>query len=369
MAGSANEPLAILRLLLKVSETSASYNQFSLPLSADHEITLCTYFRSAISVPDEIRLFQGDNSLVGFYRVLSRALNARRYDIIHVHSPHLGLFLLLASISASAKLLPSTVYTFHNSYQNYRLRNRLMLYPIFAAFGRVVCCSKSSFSSLPRILRWLARGKIRTVQNGVDINRVDQVVGGNEDSVEDDPFTIVTVGRLIGIKQPAFVMDAFTKGIDRSSRLIFIGEGHLMPELANEAKTLGSKSEVILTGLITRNETYGYLAKANLFISASMGEGLPLAVLEAMACRCPVILSDIPPHREIANGTEFIPLIQPNDTNGFAKEIRRFQSMSISERAMIGIQCRQHVEKHFGLATMHGGYAEVYSDLLNGVHR
>lgn len=119
-----------------------------------------------------------------------------------------------------------------------------------------------------------------------------------------------------------------------------------------------------LTGLIPREGVYKRLLEADLFVTASRGEGLPIAVLEAMACRLPVILSDIPPHREIAEGVDFIPLIECDDVNGFAREIERFRRMPALERVETGAKCRKHVEEHFPLAKMHRGYAETYEELV-----
>lgn len=82
-----------------------------------------------------------------------------------------------------------------------------------------------------------------------------------------------------------------------------------------------------------------------------------------MACRRPVLLSDIPPHREIAEGVDFIPLIKPHDVAGFAQEINKFGKMSGSERAAIGQECRRLVEEHYGLPAMHARYAEVYAQI------
>jgi glycosyltransferase involved in cell wall biosynthesis len=85
--------------------------------------------------------------------------------------------------------------------------------------------------------------------------------------------------------------------------------------------------------------------------------------MEAMACGRPVVLSDIPPHREIAEGVDFIPLIRPDDVAGFAREIKRFKEMSVPERTMIGQKCRKLIEERFSLPIMHAGYKKVYAKI------
>ncbi|MGI9629088.1 MAG: glycosyltransferase, partial [Longimicrobiales bacterium] len=122
---------------------------------------------------------------------------------------------------------------------------------------------------------------------------------------------------------------------------------------------------VTLTGELSREGVYRFLHReADVYVSASHGEGMPMAPLEAMATGCPVILSDIPPHREIAEGTDFIPLVAVDDAEGFAREIETFQAMSAGERRAIGAQCRRVVEERFSLQHMHDGYDHVYYDVL-----
>ena len=360
----ARRPLTILRLSLEIGEQSAPYNQFSLALCDQQNITICTYFRSSFSVPEEITLIEGNDTLKGFFRVLKAALDRKEYDIIHVHSPHLGLFFLVASVFLSRKLIRSTVYTVHNSYQSYKMRNRLMLIPVVAFFRRVVCCSNSSLESFPGFMRWLAGERMCAVQNGVDIDRVDRVVQNGPRMAMQSRFTTVTVGRLIETKRPSSILAAFHRSRNGSSKLLFIGRGHLRDVLLAEIGELGLGKQVEMTGMIPREEVYEHLGNADLFISASGVEGLPIAVLEAMACSCPVILSDIPPHREIAGGVDFIPLVQANDIGGFAEEIGRFQSMSPADRSMLGSRCRELVKERFSLTSMHEGYEKVYSELL-----
>jgi glycosyltransferase involved in cell wall biosynthesis len=84
-----------------------------------------------------------------------------------------------------------------------------------------------------------------------------------------------------------------------------------------------------------------------------------------MACRCPVLLSDIPSHREIARGTDFIPLCPPGDAAAFSRQIRRFLKMAPSERAAIGQKCRRLVEDRFQISRMLDAYENLYRDLLD----
>jgi glycosyltransferase involved in cell wall biosynthesis len=329
-------------------------------------IAICSYFKSEIARPAEIALFDGDNSVGGFFRALKAASKDADYDVIHVHSPYTGVFVLAGLVTNGLyrKLMPSAVYTVQNSYQNYKFSNRLMLIPILACYPTIVFCSNACRESMPFFLRWFARNKAHVVQNAVDIGRVDRAMASASNNNGDAQFTIASVGRLTGIKNPFCLLKAFEQSNEGSSKLVFIGEGDLRARLTAETQKLGLEQQVELTGLVGRDQVFEYLAAADIFVSVSRGEGLPVAVLEAMACRRPVILSDIPPHREITNGTSFIPLIPPNDVAGFAREIAHFKQMPASKRADIGERCRKLVEDRFDLASMHKAYEEVYAQVV-----
>jgi len=356
-------PLRILHLILALKPTNGQYNEHCLPLLHQREISICTYFKSEITPPPEIALFDGDSTLKGFFRALRAALGERKYDVIHVHTPHAGVLLLtgLFMFGQYKKLKSSTVHTIQNSFPNFKLRNKLLHIPSFPLFQRLVFCSHASYESFPALLRWMGRNRMHVVQNAVDIDRIDLIVP-DELAPRTDQFTIATVG-LINMKNPFIVLEAFRQSVRKSSRLVFIGAGNLRPSLAQEVHKSDLQQQVEMTGLIERDDVFDYFLKADLFVSASWGEGLPVAVLEAMACRRPVLLSDIPPHREIAEGVDFIPLIRPGDVAGFAREIKKFREMPPSERVAIGQECRKLVEERYALPAMHAGYAEVYAQI------
>jgi glycosyltransferase involved in cell wall biosynthesis len=121
--------------------------------------------------------------------------------------------------------------------------------------------------------------------------------------------------------------------------------------------------QIELTGLLPRDEVFRRCAEADVFVSASHGEGLPVAVLEAMAARCPVILSDIPPHREIADGSDLVSFVRPGDVEGFAEELRRIRSLGVVQRRALGEQGRAHVSARFSLQGMRSETDAVYSEV------
>ncbi len=282
--------------------------------------------------------------------------------MIHAHAARAGVLFLLFSLFRPRDLARS-VYTVQNSYRNYHLGNRLLLIPIFAAYRRVVTCSEAVRDSLPGWLRWLGGSRIHVVQNAVHVERVTRAVQRRRTRADGETFVVACVGRVIEIKNPFTVLDGFARAAEPDWRLRFIGDGAGRPDVLAEAASRGVGEQVGVTGLIPRDSVFEAVAAADLFVSASRGEGLPVAVLEAMVCGCPVSLSDIAPHREVVGDAPFVPLVETEHAQGFAREMRRFRSMSVAERADIGARCRRHVEERFGLPVMHAAYERIYDEV------
>ncbi len=358
-----DDGLAILHLDNAINQTTPVYNEHCLPLIGERQLAICTYFGAKIATVKEIATFNGDGTVTGFFRALKAALAYRDYDIIHAQSPQVALLFSFRRMTGLRKGTASTVCTIHNCYQSFRPRNKFLLLFSFALFERVVCCGKASFNSFPKLYRWLAGDRLTYVQNGLDLARVDHAPERPQADPKPSDFTIVSACRFVKIKNLPATIAAFKLGHNSTSRLILVGDGPMSEQLTKQIEADGLAEHVTMTGLLPRNQVYEHFQRSDLFVSSSRGEGLPVAVLEAMACRCPVLLSDIAPHREIAEGVDFIPLVPADDAAGFAREIARFRDMPASRRAAIGEQCRKLVEERFSLSRMHAGYESVYREL------
>lgn len=351
-------PNSILHILVTLTPTNGQYHEHCLPLARERRITICALRSSSLVPPPEITLLEGDGTVRGCLRALRHALDRDRYEVVHAHAPVSGAALLAANLLYRRSMAHS-VFTMQNSFANYRLRNRLLLVPIFAAFPALVVCSEAVRASLPALLRRIGGSKITVVPNAVDLERIDRALDGAADG-RDDGFTVVSLGRLVDIKNPLTLLAAFERSRADGDRLVVVGDGPLRPGLETAAAAVGPPGAVAFTGLLGRDDVYRHVAAADLCVSTSYGEGMPVAVLEAMACGRPVLLSDIPPHREIARGTDVIPLVPADDVDGFAAQIRRFRALAPAERDEIGKACRRLVEDKYGIPAMHSALNEVY---------
>ncbi|MCF6439066.1 glycosyltransferase [Pseudoalteromonas luteoviolacea] len=138
-----------------------------------------------------------------------------------------------------------------------------------------------------------------TIQNGVDTDRFKKLSGQTRDQVrhqlgiQTSDKVFISSGPLINRKNPELLVKAFLKR-SAHEHLVLIGDGELRTKLLQLAD---GRANIHLLGAV--DDVNMYLNCADYYISASSAEGLPNAVIEAMACGLPSVLSQIEPHEEV----------------------------------------------------------------------
>lgn len=219
-------------------------------------------------------------------------------DMIHTHG-------LRADILAANNLqIYKRITTIHNyPLADYPMKYGKIMGTItatrhFRAFRKIdlpVACSKT-------IQKMVKKHRINSqvVQNGVDesiYNRPtlsERLQLREKLDLPQESKIFIVVGAMIPRKQPEMVIRGFLESQAKAKgMLLIVGDGTLM----DECKAIAKEFSVRFTGQI--NDVVSYLKAADYFISASLAEGLPYSVIEALACGLQVCLSDIEPHREI----------------------------------------------------------------------
>lgn len=368
-AGAVPARLRVLHVVVQAGPTNSQWNEHCLPAADQHRITVCSLFPSTVPADSRIKRLEGDGSVRGAMRVLRAALRSDEYDVVHVHAPA-SAALLIGACVLERRRWDDVVFTVHNSWPNLRRRNQALATLALAVFPVGVACSRSAAESMPGLVRRLARRPVEVVTNGVDVDRVDQalradpvLLGDEADTARraSDGITVVTVGRLIPIKDQATLLTAFAASARPQDRLVLVGEGPLRAELEQLAARLGISDRVRMPGLVPRDTVYRMLGDADVYASVSLGEGLPLSVLEALAAGLPAVLSDIPPHQEVAAVTTAAQLVRVGDADALAERIIRLQRMPANERAALGRRGRKAVVDRFSVRAMTQAYRCLYA--------
>lgn len=133
---------------------------------------------------------------------------------------------------------------------------------------------------------------VKTVYNGIDIEdiRTKSNAPPPHEYFQGDFPILVSAGRLAPQKEYKHLLEAFAVVNETvEARLVMVGEGELKDELVRTAQALGVHGK---TAMVGQRESYPYIRHGDVFVSSSLHEGMPNAILEAMALGTPVVSTD-----------------------------------------------------------------------------
>ncbi len=243
---------------------------------------------------------------------LYRTITRGHWDVIHCQGVH-TLVPPLAMLAAWRAKTPFVV-TFHTGGHTSRLRNAIRglqwatLRPLLARATRLIAVSKFEARFFRQRLR-LPGERFATIQNGSHLPQLVARPAAAPKGVDvASPFAqgplIVSVGRLERYKGHHRVIAALprVRAEYPDARLLILGSGPYEAALKRLAVTLGvaDRVEIRMIPPTERQEMAATLAGASLMTLLSDYEAHPIAVMEALALKCPVLVSDTSGFRELA---------------------------------------------------------------------
>jgi glycosyltransferase involved in cell wall biosynthesis len=131
---------------------------------------------------------------------------------------------------------------------------------------------------------------------------------------------VLGVGRLTRQKDFPTLLQAFARvQRDCPSRLVILGDGAERPALERLTRQLGVEHNVSLPGFVSN--PFAFMARAAVFASSSAWEGLPGALIQALACGTPCVASDCPGSREVLGNGRYGSLVPIGDVSALAATI------------------------------------------------
>jgi glycosyltransferase involved in cell wall biosynthesis len=284
-------------------------------------------------------------------RSLYRAFRHSVPDVVHCHNATAAIFAALPARLAGVK---TVIVTRHGLVKPpYQLRRELK----FAIASRwcdwIVGVCEGTRTNL-RAAPFAARDKIIHIYNGAwpaDDHAVPRPKNG---------FTLLDVGRLAPLKDHATLLRAIalTRSHHPEVQLWIVGDGPRGTGLRKLAGELGLNECVTFFG--EQADVSPFMLAADLFVSSSVTEGLPVSLLEAMSVGLPALVTDVGGMGEIARLSGSVTLVPASDPEGMARALCHAiaQRQELPRTGQLASRC---YEEYFRPERMLDEYMSLYS--------
>ncbi len=230
---------------------------------------------------------------------------------------------------------------------------------------KTICVSDAVRWSLVRNYGFPLR-KTMTVHNGVSLSKFTPSSNGGGTirgtlGLRSDEFVLVCAARLSEEKGIEILLQAVHQLLQKSlsCRCIIVGDGYLRDSTLEQIRTLGLTDHVFMEGF--HEDIRPYLRAANAFILTSHREGLPFAVLEAMACGLPCIVTNVGGNAEAVAHKVTGLVVSAGSVDEVAEAIR-YLANHPDERDRMSREARLRACKEFDVEQ---GMTEIKRVILN----
>jgi glycosyltransferase involved in cell wall biosynthesis len=289
---------------------------------------------------------------------LLRAFHRSRPDIVHCHNKTATIRAAAAARLTGARAIVSTRHGMGPL--PFRLRTELKFWITAALLcDRVVAVCEAARRNLTAGARPVAY-KVVTIRNGASPPR------SNDEEIPATPgFTLISVGRLVRAKDYGTLLRAVAvaRAAVPDLSLWIVGSGDEVAALQRLRAHLELESIVRFCG--ERRHVGNWLRAANVFVLSSTSEGLPIAMLEAMAVGLPAIVTEVGALPELVALSGAGTTVPARSVDGLARAIVEFANRR-HELAALGERASNCYRAHFTPDRMASEYLTLYTTCLGG---
>jgi glycosyltransferase involved in cell wall biosynthesis len=238
----------------------------------------------------------------------------------------------------------------------YGVLDRLVL----RRFARVVAVSDAVRERLQR--SGVPTRRIEFIRNGIDTEPF-ALTRKTSNPGNSNPLVVGLVGRLSWEKGIDVFLQAAARVLSEvpHTKFTVVGEGPDRKQLENLIDTLGITASVSLAG--RRDDMPAVYGSFDIMVSSSRQEGLPMAILEGMACGLPLVATSVGEVSSVVRDGETGILLSPGDPEALASAITALLRDS-EKRRRLGSAARHLVESEYSAERMASEYLFVYRDAI-----
>ena len=308
---------------------------------------------------------------VAAVREVAGHLEAGAFHVVHTHSAKAGL---IGRVAARWNRVPAIVHTFHGfPFHPYQSRIRRGGYiSIERALGRItdrfLAVGAAVASDAVRLGIAPAAG-IRAIGSAIDIvpatTPAARAAARRQLGIESSARVVGTVGRLDFQKAPTDMFEAF-KRLERDVHFVWIGSGPLADKLHRLVASAGMSDRFHLLG--ERRDVPALLPALDVFAMASLYEGLPCSVVEAMTCGIPVVATAVNAVPEVVVPGRTGLLVPPRKPDQLGRAIQH-----LLDRPELGSRlaaaARENLGDRFDVDVLGRDLSETYLSALSDQRR
>ncbi|MFV1982140.1 MAG: glycosyltransferase [Thiohalomonadales bacterium] len=268
-------------------------------------------------------------------------------------------------LAASITRVPCIITTVHSTNTWKGTIHRFVDQVLSLITDRVVACSEEVANVLIASFK-ISRKRIEIISNGIDFNRFEAVkltTIREIDSLASDITKMVVIGRLHPAKGHLDLIKAIThiKAGNTKFHVFLVGEGELKDQIITNCIESNINENVTLMG--QRTDIPEILAKTDIFIMPSHWEGLPMALLEAMAMSMPVIATRVGGIPDvIENGVNGFLIDKSDDVELANKMVKLINDKEL--RSAFGNEAKKTVIENYSAKNASEKYELLYQTVL-----
>ena len=366
MIGQFIMPNIELLLSIGYDVTVAANFTFGNTFSNNHAENLWNTLRNKNVEVYNVKFFRNILNIKNIiaYKQIVKIINDNRYSLIHCHSPIGGVITRLAVKKSLAAI--KVIYTAHgfHFYKKAPLINWLLYYPVekwLSKYTDVLITMNCEDNDLAK--KKMNAKKICYIHGvGIDIRKfsipnIEKQNKRNEFNIPIDSKVIISVGELSKRKNHQLAIKAISKIQKNNIYYIICGQGKLKKKLLNLCKRLKIDNRVLF--LDYRDDIIDLLHMSDIFLFPSLQEGLPVALMEAMASGLPCIVSHIRGNVDLITDGKGGFLCDVNNVDEYRSAIEKIIDNNNLKRSMG--EYNQNILRKFNISFVMDQMKEIYT--------